>query len=134
LKPGKNDIEATARTEEGKQVSARLRVNYAPGTKDPPLPPGLLASRNRVLEQRLVELRRARVEIEQKKADETREQLAAQIEMERSKAKERADQQRKALNIHVEDESSEEPDSSAPAKAPASAKKPAPAVPQQPTP
>src|SRR5262249_44146504 len=38
LKPGKNDIEATARTDEGKQVSARVRVNYAPGTKDPPLP------------------------------------------------------------------------------------------------
>jgi hypothetical protein len=132
LKPGKNDIEATARTEEGKQVSARVRVNYAPGAQDPPVPAALLASRNRVLEERLVELRRARVEIEQKKADETRQQLAAEIEAERSKAKERAEQQRKALNIRVEDETTEEPETSAPAKAPASAKKPAPAV-QPPT-
>jgi len=107
LKPGKNDIEATALTDEGKQVTARIRVNYAPGAKDPPVPADLLASRNRVLEERLVELRRARVEIEQKKADETRQQLAAEIEAERTKAKERAEQQSKALNIRVEDDTSE---------------------------
>jgi hypothetical protein len=107
LVAGRNDIEATASTEDGKQVSARLRVQYAPGAQDPPLPQTLLASRNRVLEQRLVELKRARVEIEQKKADETRQQLAAQIEIEREKAKERADAQSKALNIHVEDDADE---------------------------
>jgi hypothetical protein len=132
LKTGKNDIEVTARTEDGRQVSARVRVNYAPGAKDPPLPAALLASRNRVLEERLVELRRARVEIEQKKADETRQQLAAEIEMERSKAKDRAEQQRKALNIQVEEENSEEPAAAAPAK-PAAAKKSAPTPPETPT-
>jgi len=119
LVPGRNEIEATANTEDGKQVSARLRVQYAPGAQDPPLPQALLASRNRVLEERLVELKRARVEVEQKRADETRQQLAAEIEIERAKAKERADAQSKALNIRVEDDAAEDSGQSAP-----SAKKP----------
>jgi len=122
LNPGRNEIEATARNDEGKQISARVRVQYAPGAKEPPLPEALLASRNRVLEQRLVELKRARVEIEQQKVDETRKRLAAEIELERAKAKERAEAQSKALNIRVEDANAPEPDSEPPAPAPAARK------------
>jgi hypothetical protein len=66
------------------------------------LPRELLAMRNRLLEQKLVDLRRERAGVEQEAAETTRKELAVEIERERAKAKEQAERQRKELQLEVE--------------------------------
>ena len=66
------------------------------------LPRELMAQRNRLLEQRLVELKRGRIAAEQERADAARKELLLEIERERHKAHERAEQQRKELDLEVE--------------------------------
>ena len=61
-----------------------------------------MSQRNRLLEQRLVELKRGRMAAEQEVADEARKELRLEIERERSKAQERAERQRKELDLEVE--------------------------------
>jgi hypothetical protein len=109
LAAGKNVIEITAHSSDGQVRTVRRQVQYAPGVPEPTLPPTLLASRNRLLEQRLVELRRARLAAEEQQAEQTRKELAVEIEKERAAAKERAEVQRKQLDIRVDDRGGAEP-------------------------
>ncbi len=103
LVPGKNVIEATARSTDGQVTSERIEVEYAPGSPDPVLRDGLVTARNRLLEQRLVELQRARLDLEREQIDETRKQLALEIERERERARTQAENQRKSLDLAVDD-------------------------------
>lgn len=109
LRSGKNVIEATARATDGRTVSRRIEVQHAPGAPDPPLPDLMITARNRLLEKKLVELQRARLDIEQGKAEETRKALAIEMEKERAVARERAESQRKSLEIEVDDRGGAEP-------------------------
>ena len=56
-----------------------------------------------------MELQRTRLYIEQGKAEETRKALAIEMEKERAIARERAESQRKSLEIEVDDRGGEEP-------------------------
>lgn len=103
LAAGRNVIEATARTNDGREAKAELVVNHAPGAEDPDLPPTLVASRNRLLELELADLRRKRVEIEAERAEAARKELLLEIERERAKAARSAEEQRKSLELEVED-------------------------------
>ncbi len=114
LAPGKNVIEATARSTDGQTESARVEVVYAPGSPDPPIRDALITARNRLLEQRLVDLQRARLDLEREQTEETRKALALEIEAERRRAREQAENQRKTLDLEVDDRGGPEPPADAP--------------------
>jgi hypothetical protein len=109
LRAGKNVIEATARASDGRTASQRIEVQHVPGAPDPPLQDVQIAARNRLLERKLVELQRTRLDIERGQAEETRKALALEMEKERAAARERAESQRKSLEIEVDDRGGEEP-------------------------
>jgi len=102
VKDGHNRIQVTARAHDGSEATAEITIDFAPGVESVLLPRELLAQRNRLLEQRLVELKRGRLAAEQERADAARKELLVEIERERSKAEERAAQQRKELELEVE--------------------------------
>jgi hypothetical protein len=104
LAAGKNVIEVTAREPDGGAATRRVTVHYAPDAPALALPPALLASRNRVLDLHLTQLRRARLAREQEPIDALRKQLAIEIERERADANQRAESQRKRLEIEIEPE------------------------------
>lgn len=100
---GKNRLRVKALSTDGAEAEAEILVNYAPGSADPVLPTELVSRRNRLLEQRLVELRRARLDEERAAAEETRRELRLEMERERAAAAERAAEQRKELELEVDD-------------------------------
>jgi hypothetical protein len=109
LAPGKNVIEATARSTDGQVESVRIEVEYAPGSPDPVLRDALITARNRLLEQRLLDLQRARLDLEREQTEETRKALALEIEEERRRALQQAENQRKTLDLEVDDRGGAEP-------------------------
>ena len=100
----KNRIRVLARASDGSEATAEVNIDYAPGVETIMLPRELIAQRNRLLEQRLVELKRGRIAVEQERADTARKELLLEIEQERAKAQKRAAQQRKELDLEVEAE------------------------------
>jgi hypothetical protein len=102
LQEGKNKLEVYARASDGAESRAQITVVYVPGTQNPVLPVELITLENDLLEQKLIELRRGRVEAERAQAEEVRKQLALQIDKERAAAQERAAQQRKELQIEID--------------------------------
>jgi hypothetical protein len=101
LQPGKNQIEITVAANGGLRESRTVTVTYVPGSPETPLPRELVTMRNRLLEQKLIELRRGRIEGEQARAEAQRKELAVEIEKERAAAQQRAEQQRKELKLEV---------------------------------
>jgi hypothetical protein len=102
VKEGHNRIRVVARAGDGSEASTEITLDYAPGVDTILLPRELMGQRNRLLEQRLVELKRGRIATEQERVDAARKELRLEIERERSEAQERAAQQRKELDIEVE--------------------------------
>jgi hypothetical protein len=102
LASGKNKLEVTARASDGATALSGVTVVYTPGGQDPVLPVELVALHNRLLEQKLIELRRGRLDSERTRVEETRKELALQIEQERASAQDRAAQQRKELELEVD--------------------------------
>jgi hypothetical protein len=103
LAVGRNELEVVARASDGAEARETRVVHYAPGSANPYLPEALVAKRNDLLEQRLIELRRGRVEAERAAAEDARKELQLEIERERAAATEAADRQRKELELEVED-------------------------------
>ena len=102
LEAGFNRIRVAVRANDGLEATAEITLKYAPGVESVILPRELMGQRNRLLEQRLVELKRGRIAAEQEQADVARKELLLEIERERSKAQQRAEQQRKELDLEVE--------------------------------
>jgi len=102
VKAGRNRIQVLARANDGSNATAEVTLSYAPGVGTVMLPRELMGQRNRLLEQRLVELKRGRLTAEQERVDTARKELLMEIERERRKAEERAQQQRKELELEVE--------------------------------
>jgi len=102
VETGHNRIRVTARAVDGLEATTEITLDYAPGVETVMLPRELMIQRNRLLEQRLIELKRGRIAAEQEVADAARKDLLLEIERERSKAQERAAQQRKELDLEVE--------------------------------
>jgi hypothetical protein len=67
----------------------------------PELPPQHVARRNRLLQERLLDLKRQGKEVDLRAADETRRELVLQIERDRETARARADAQRKELQLEL---------------------------------
>jgi len=101
LQSGKNRIEITVKASGGLSETRTVTVTYVPGAASPPLPRELVTLRNRLLEQKLITLRRGRIEGEQARVEEQRKELELEIQRERAVAQERAEKQRKELDLEV---------------------------------
>jgi hypothetical protein len=99
---GKNRIEVTVEATDGTESSHEIEVAYAPGSADPALATELLPRRSALLEQRLIELRRERKDIEIEAIEHSRKELILEMERERSRAEVRAEEQRKELDIEIQ--------------------------------
>jgi len=104
LAVGRNEIEVVATADDGRTAAATTVLQHAPGEAEAAVPRELVAQRNRLLERRLLELRRGRIASERAAAEKTRKDLRIEIERERAKATERAERQRKELDIEVRSE------------------------------
>jgi hypothetical protein len=109
LDPGKNLIEVFAKANDGTQITRTLEVLMEPGAPTPSVPEELAAQRNWLLEECLAEVKRVRLTAEQERAEQVRKDLLVEIERERAKARQRADDQRKRLELGVEDDIDEKP-------------------------
>lgn len=98
LKVGKNIIRVTALAGDGSQKQEKILLHFAPDAPPINLPREFVSRRNQLLEQKLLELRRASNEM----ADKTRRELRVEIERERNLATQKAAAQRRELDIRVD--------------------------------
>lgn len=115
VKEGENVLEAYARATDGTEARRDVTVKFLKGAATPELSPRLLAQRNRLLENRLLDLQRRRVEIQTEQDEEVRREIKVEIEKEREKARTASEQKRKEIELSVEREAREAQKSSAPA-------------------
>ena len=101
---GENVLEVYARSTNDSEARRSIRVVFLPNAKVQELSPRLVAQRNRLLENRLLDLQQRRLQIETERDDEVRQALSVEIEKERKEAHELAEDQRKQLEIRVEDD------------------------------
>jgi hypothetical protein len=104
LELGKNEVRVHAVANDGTEAEAIITVEHAPDTPSPQIPKELMASRNRLLERRLLALKRVSIEAEREAAEQVRQDLKIEIERERKEATERAARQRRDLQLEVERE------------------------------
>jgi len=102
MKEGENTIEAYARSTDGTEGRREVMVKFLPGATAQQLSPRMVAQRNRLLENRLLDLQRRRVEIQAEANEDVRRELQVEIEKEREKAKVAADKMRRELDLNVE--------------------------------
>ncbi len=102
MKPGMNTLEVYARATDGTERTQRVVVKYMEGAGTPALAPRLIAQRNRLLENRLMELKQRRLDIETERDEDIRKDLRAEIAKERAAAEERAREMRRELELEVE--------------------------------
>jgi hypothetical protein len=107
LDPGKNLIDVEAHASDGTQATRTLEVTMKPGAPTPEVPEELTAQRNWLLEECLRELKKVRLSAEEKRAEQIRKDLLVEIERERAKARQRADDQRKRLDLQVDKDDEE---------------------------
>ena len=109
MKPGKNNIRVWARADDGAEVEQLRDIQLDPKSESPPIPAELAARRNRLLEECLRDAKRRRQSVEEDHAELVRRELLVEIEEERAKARDRADAQRKELELEgvAEDETEE---------------------------
>jgi hypothetical protein len=96
LATGKNELVVTVTSTDGRTASRTLTVHQAPGAPSPAVPPELIARRNRLLEERLLQLKRERIATEDQQTEQTRKQLELEIE------KAREERRKKELELEVE--------------------------------
>ena len=104
LEKGANKLQVNARADDATSAQRALTVRLDPNAPDAPIPQDLVVHRNRLLEECLRNLKQVRVSTEREAADKLRKELMLEIEKERTKAKQRAAEQSKRLELGVEDE------------------------------
>lgn len=102
MEEGVNTIEVFARTTDGTEGVREVQVVFLPKAPSPELSPRLLAQRNRLLEARLLDLRRRRLEIQAERDADVLQNLREEIALERQKAEQSSDEMRRELEIDVE--------------------------------
>ncbi len=103
LVPGSNTIQISARSTDGIDAVERLHVVHEPAAPPLSVPADLGLRHNRLLEDCLRDLKQLRVEAEQVQAEKVRKELLLEIGEERAKARKRAAEQRKQLELEVEE-------------------------------
>ncbi len=99
MKEGDNTIEVFARSTDGTEGRREVNVKFLAGAKTQELSPRMVAQRNRLLENRLLDLQRRRVEIQAEANEDVRRELQVEIQKEREKAQEKV---RRELELNVE--------------------------------
>lgn len=112
MREGDNVIEAYARSTDGTSGRREITVRFLAGAEAQVLTPRMVAQRNRLLENRLLDLQRRRLDIQTEADEEIRRDLQVEIEQEREKAKAASERMRKEIELSVE--RSEKQRSSAP--------------------
>jgi hypothetical protein len=109
LEKGENRLEVMARADDSSKAERKRLVRMDPDAPDGKIPEDLMVHRNRLLEECLRNLKQVRVTAEKEAADKVRKDLMVEIEKERAQAKQRAAEQRKRLELGIEDEAPEPP-------------------------
>ena len=102
-----NELEVHAVAADGTEATAIVQVTHAPGVKSPRLPQALAAKRTQLLERRLITLKRGRIDAERDRATKARRELVIEIQEEREKAEKASEDQRRSLEIEVDEEANE---------------------------
>jgi len=105
VQPGLNRLEVVAKATDGTSTKAEVTVSFAPGAPSPTLGRELVAMRNRLLERRLIAIKRGRIETERAAAEDARKELEIKIKSEREKAESDAERQQRTLRIEPKAES-----------------------------
>jgi hypothetical protein len=101
--PGTNMIQISARSTDGVEAVEVVRVVHEPAAQPLPIPTDLGVRHNRLLEDCLRNLKQLRVAAEEVQAEKVRKELLLEIGRERAKARKRAAEQRKQLELEVEE-------------------------------
>jgi hypothetical protein len=101
--PGSNTIRISARSTDGIEAVKRLHVIHEPVAQPLSVPADLGLRHNRLLEDCLRNLKQVRVEVEKVQAEKVRKELLLEIGKERAKARKRVAEQRKQLELEIED-------------------------------
>ena len=104
LEEGRNEIELSATSTDGGHMTRTIQVSMVPDATDPPVPTELVVQRNRLLEQCLRSIKQVRIAAERDRAEQVRKDLLVEIERERAAARTRAAEQRKRLEIGIDEE------------------------------
>ena len=99
---GKNVVEVYARSTDGTEGRREVSVSFLKGASAQELSPRQLGQRNRLLENRLLDLQRRSVEIQAEANEDTRRALKVEIEQERKKAEEAAEKRRREVEVSVD--------------------------------
>jgi len=102
MNTGKNTVEVYARSTDGTEGKREVSVSFLAGADPQELSPRLLGQRNRLLENRLLDLQRRNVEIQAEANEDTRRALKVEIDKERKKAQEKAEERRKEVDVSVD--------------------------------
>ena len=102
MQEGKNTVEVYARSTDGTDGRREVTVSFLAGANPQELTPHQLAQRNRLLENRLLDLQRRNVEIQAEAKEDIRRELQVEIEKERKAAEESAAKVRKDVQVSVE--------------------------------
>ena len=78
-------------------------MTFLPNAAVPRLSPRLLAQRNRLMENRLLDLQRRRLKIQIERDDDMRRRLKIEIEEQRAKANTASDQMRRQIEVEIDD-------------------------------
>jgi hypothetical protein len=100
--PGSNTIQISARSTDGVEAVEVLNIVHEPAAQPLSIPADLGVRHNRLLEDCLRDLKQLRVVAEKEQAEKVRKELLLEIGRERAKARERAAEQRKQLELEVE--------------------------------
>jgi hypothetical protein len=103
LVPGSNNVQISARSTDGIDAVKRLHIVHEPGAQPPSIPADLGIRHNRLLEDCLRNLKQLRVAAEEDQAEKVRKELLLEIGQERAKARKRAAEQRKQLELEIEE-------------------------------
>jgi hypothetical protein len=104
---GSNRLDIQVHAAGSAKQERAFEITNDPDQRADPLPEPLVAARNRLLESCLRSATQRRVEIEDAVAEQVTRELHLEIEQERSRARERAAQQRKHLELYVDQTPSE---------------------------
>ncbi len=111
MKEGRNVLEVFARSTDGSEARADVAVKFLASGEAQALSPRLVAQRNRLLENRLADLKRKRLSLETERDEDVRHELEIEIEKERAAARERSEAAKRRLDIRVEESERDEPGS-----------------------
>ncbi len=100
MREGKNTVEVYARSTDGSEAVKRIKLRFLADAEVQSLSPRLLAQRNRLMENRLQDLKHRRMEIQIERDEAVRRDLMLEIEKEREEAEARA---RRQLQVEVEE-------------------------------